>query len=82
MVSNPMCNVLVRSVISGMTGYFVFPENDALLRLVRKNPWLRVLFLFLMVWQSPTGGNMVRTVIATAIIYVLVTVVVPAIDSQ
>lgn len=76
-VSNP----LFRSVVTGMTGYFLYPENDALVRVVRRNPWLRHLFLFLLIWQSRNSNNNAsRTAIAVAIVYMLVSMVFPALE--
>lgn len=76
-VSNP----LFRSVVSGMTGYFIYPQNDALVRIVRRNPWLRHIFLFLLIWQSRNSNSSAsRTAIAVAIVYVLVSIVFPALE--
>lgn len=79
-VKDVMNNVLFRSVLSGLSGYFLYPENNALVGLVRRNDWLRYVFLFLLIWQSPTGGSLTRTGLATAIVFVLVYVVIPALD--
>lgn len=79
-VKDVMNNVLFRSVLSGLTGYFVYPQNDALVRFVRRNNWIRYVFLFLLIWQSPTGGSFSRTAIATAIIYIIVTYIAPMLD--
>ena len=76
-----MNNLLFRSVLSGMTGYFVYPHNDALVRFVRRNEWVRYVFLFLLIWQSPTGGSLTRTSIATAIVYIIASVVAPMLDN-
>lgn len=80
-LKNAMNNVLFRSVVSGLAGYFLYPNNDALVRLVRRNDWLRFVFLFLLIWQSPTGGSFTRTAIATAIVFAVVYLVIPTLDN-
>lgn len=79
-VKEAMNNILFRSVLSGMSGYFLYPQNDALVRLVRQHAWLRYVFLYLLIWQSPTGGSLTRTALATAIVFVIMYILVPSLD--
>lgn len=70
------------AVLTGMTGYFVYPNNDRLVGFVRKHEWLRYVFLFILIWQGQGEKNMTRSALAVAIIYVFINYVVPMLESR
>jgi hypothetical protein len=79
-VTTFMTNPLFRAVLTGLSGYFLYPQNDALVRIVRKHEWLRYVFLFLLIWQGYAGLHYTRTAIAVAIVYIIVTYIAPFLD--
>lgn len=79
-VANFFKSPLWMAVLTGLTGYFVYPQNDRLVGLVRRNEWLRYVFLFVLIWQGRGDHNWTRSVLAVGVIYLILNFLVPAVE--